>query len=56
MQIEHCILCGRATPAGLAILGCLICFPCEKKLLQNALPPGKVRRLNALFPQKLREG
>lgn len=31
---ERCILCGRASPTGLHVLGCLICFGCERALLR----------------------
>lgn len=31
---ERCILCGRTSPTGLHVLGCLICFSCERALLQ----------------------
>ncbi len=40
MPGQKCILCGKEYPAGLHVLGCLICFPCEKKLL---LPNGAQR-------------
>ena len=50
MKGETCILCGRAFPAGLHILGCLICFPCEKRLMRLAAPPEKRRRLCRLYP------
>ncbi len=43
MPGQKCILCGKEYPTGLHILGCLICFPCEKKLL---VPDG-VQRLSA---------
>ena len=33
---QKCLLCGRTYPTGLHIMGCLICFPCEKKLLSYA--------------------
>ncbi len=39
MKEDACILCGRTFPAGLHVMGCLICFPCEKRMLRNALPP-----------------
>lgn len=46
---EKCILCGRPYPAGLHILGCLICFPCEKKLLRGAMPTLRRRRLCRIY-------
>ncbi len=55
MPYEKCILCGRAFPTGLHIMGCLICFPCEKRLLRGAVPTGK--RLCRLYaPAALRGG
>ena len=45
MQKDTCLLCGRAYPAGLHILGCLICFPCEQRLLRGAVPASQRRRL-----------
>ena len=49
MKGETCILCGRAFPAGLHILGCLICFPCEKRMLWNALTPARRSGLCRLY-------
>ena len=46
---EKCILCGGAFPAGLHIMGCLICFPCEKRLLWGGLPPARQARLCRLY-------
>jgi len=55
MPEERCILCGRAFPTGLHILGCLICFPCERRLLRGAVPPRKRTRLCRLYaPAPLR--
>lgn len=48
MEEQKCILCGRAFPTGLHIMGCLLCFPCEKRLLSGALPPRR-RRLCRLY-------
>ena len=50
MLFDRCIVCGKAYPAGLHILGCLICFPCEKKLLENRVFPFRRRRLTKLYP------
>lgn len=33
IQFERCLLCGRESPTGLHVMGCLLCFSCEKKLL-----------------------
>ena len=49
MNEDTCILCGRAFPAGLHIMGCLICFPCEKRMLWSALPRPRRRRLCRLY-------
>lgn len=43
---QRCLLCGQEYPAGLHVMGCLICFPCEKRLLSCAeteLPPRTAR-------------
>jgi len=46
---DRCMLCGRSYPTGLHILGCFLCFPCEKALLNpiytQTLSPRKRRRL-----------
>ena len=49
MKEDACILCGRAYPAGLQILGCLICFPCEKRLLRGWISPARRRRLARIY-------
>ena len=49
MQEDTCIVCGRTYPAGLHILGCLICFPCEKRLLGGAVSARRRRRLTAIY-------
>ncbi len=36
MKQQKCLLCGHEYPAGLNIMGCLICFPCEKRILCEA--------------------
>ena len=46
---ETCILCGKKYPTGLHILGCLICFPCEKQMLSASLPPKRLRALRRLY-------
>lgn len=47
-----CILCGQPCLTGLNVMGCLICFPCEKALLRPLstvyLPAEKRRKLFAL--------
>ena len=49
MKEECCILCGRAFPTGLSVMGCLICFPCEKRMLWNELPDNRRRGLCRLY-------
>lgn len=56
MLEDKCILCGRPYPAGLHILGCLICFPCEKKLIRGAMPLRRRRRLLRIYQEAGREG
>ena len=51
MNEDRCILCGRSFPTGLNILGCLICFPCEKKLLRGVMPGRKRKRLCRIYQQ-----
>lgn len=41
----ECIVCGKSSPAGLHIFNCLICFPCEKRLLRCAQEEADGRRL-----------
>ena len=53
MEEETCIVCGRAFPAGLHILGCLICFPCEKQLLRGAASRQTRRSLGRLYAEPL---
>lgn len=50
MKEQRCIVCGRSFPAGLQIMGCLICFPCEKRLLRAAAVPRRRRGLCRLYP------
>lgn len=50
-----CLLCGRESFTGLHVMGCLICFPCEKMLLRDVeeLPAPDMRlRLNRLYGKK----
>ncbi|MEG0742298.1 MAG: sigma factor G inhibitor Gin [Clostridia bacterium] len=55
MRQQRCLLCGQEYPAGLHVMGCLICFPCEKRLLSatvEELPPrGQRLRLMSLYHQ-----
>lgn len=44
-----CILCGRNDPVGLHVMGCLICFPCEKRLLSGTPDSHRRRRLLRLY-------
>lgn len=49
MKEDTCILCGKAFPTGLHVMGCLICFPCEKKLTASILPRRKRKRLLRIY-------
>ncbi len=51
MRQNTCILCGRAYPTGLMIMGCLICFPCEKRLL-SLDAPDNFRSLGLIYEVK----
>lgn len=50
---QKCMLCGRPAAAGLNVMGCLICFPCERALLTPLsalrLTAGQLRALRALY-------
>ncbi|MDD3410202.1 MAG: sigma factor G inhibitor Gin [Eubacteriales bacterium] len=50
MKQQRCLLCGRESPTGLQIMGCLICFPCEKRLLASvSVTRWQRARLMALY-------
>ena len=49
MKEETCILCRRPAALGLHIMGCLICFSCEKRLVRGTVPPLRRRRLMKLY-------
>ncbi len=53
MNQQKCLLCGQEYPTGLHVMGCLICFPCEKRLLSAPVAElprrGKRRRLLRLY-------
>ena len=49
MDEETCILCGRPCSAGLKVMGCLICVPCEKRLLRGRCVKKRRRRLLRIF-------
>ena len=49
MKEETCILCRRPAALGLHIMGCLICFSCEKKLVHSSISPLRRRRLLKLY-------
>lgn len=51
MRQDRCILCGNPYPTGLQIMGCLICFPCEKRLL-TLDAPDNFRRLGLIYEVK----
>lgn len=46
---KTCIICGESFPAGLHIMNCLICFPCEKRLLWSVTPEKSRRRLCRVY-------
>ncbi len=50
MNMQRCLLCGQEHPTGLNVMGCFLCFPCEKKLLAPAAAQAlsRRRRLNLL--------
>lgn len=49
MEKETCILCSRPCSLGLHVMGCLICFPCEKRLVRSCVPPRRGKRLIRLY-------
>ena len=52
MTKPHCLLCGREFPTGLSIMGCFLCFPCEKRLMRmpaGHTPPKTRQRLLTLY-------
>jgi hypothetical protein len=49
MNEPHCLLCGRAFPTGLNIMGCFLCFPCEKRLHHMAAAEVPKQTRNRLF-------
>ncbi len=49
MEENACILCRRPAPLGLHIMGCVICFPCEKRLVRSAVPAARRQRLLRLY-------
>lgn len=49
MTKPHCLLCGREYPTGLSIMGCFLCFPCEKHLRSMAAAQVPTQTRNKLF-------
>lgn len=49
MEKDKCILCGRACSAGLQVMGCVICFPCERRLVRGSCGGKRRRRLMRIF-------
>ena len=49
MEKETCILCRRPAALGLHIMGCMICFYCEQKLVKSAAASPRRRRLLKLY-------
>ncbi len=56
MEKEKCMLCGQAAAAGLHVLGCLICFPCEKRLVHGIVTQRMVKNLHSLHASMGLEG
>ena len=49
MKQQQCLLCGQEYSTGLNVMGCLLCFPCERKLLSaTAAEINRRKRLNLL--------
>ena len=49
MKQQKCLLCGQEYSTGLNVMGCLLCFPCERKLLSaTAAEINRRKRLNLL--------
>ena len=49
MKEEICIICRRPFPLGLHIMGCMICFPCERRLVRGSCGGKRRRRLTRIF-------
>lgn len=49
MKEDTCILCHRPTALGLHIMGCVICFSCEKRLVHGSIPRLRRRGLMKLY-------
>lgn len=53
MKQQRCLLCGQESPTGLHVMGCLLCFSCERKLLDSSsmrmMPRKKRRNLLRLY-------
>lgn len=56
MEKEKCILCGQPTAAGLQVMGCTICFPCERRLLMDTMPQPVRRKLKQIYASAHLEG
>ncbi len=49
MLQQQCLLCGQEHSTGLNVMGCLLCFSCEKELLRTtAASISRQRRANLL--------
>lgn len=57
---QKCLLCGQESSTGLQVMGCLICFRCEKRLLSSVRSLGPAReerlRLNRLYGRRQKAG
>lgn len=49
-QHQSCLLCGKDYSTGLNVMGCFLCFPCERKLLSATAVQSisRRKRLNLL--------
>ncbi len=56
MEKEKCILCGASAGTGLHVLGCLICFPCEKRLVHGLIGKQTMANVCHLYASARLEG
>lgn len=56
MEKEKCILCGEKAFAGLHVMGCLICFPCEKRLVHGLVTKKTVANMRPIQSSVRAEG
>ncbi|MBR2053516.1 MAG: hypothetical protein IJ968_01330 [Clostridia bacterium] len=56
MEKDRCILCGEPYSTGLHVMGCLICFPCERRLLHGSISRQNGRKLKQIYASAHLEG